>query len=508
MNIGQWVTKRAMLQPDSTAIISDDGRAFTYSQLNAGVNLVANALPDLGVNRGDRIAVLLPNNPEFLMIWFATAKTGAIAVPLNYRLSPPELAYILNDCGASALAYAPEFSEKVNALRGAAKSVANYVCVGGPGEGGDVEYGSWISGSIDSEPLAKESVTLDDVHFLMYTSGTTGDPKGAILTHGNTQWNAVNAVLAYQLSQKETNLVATPMYHIAGLSAGATPILFSGGRVILMRFFDPEEALKMIESHRVTTMFGIPSMFAMMADCERFKDTDFSSVRFLIAGGAPCPVSLIEKYLARGVTFNQGYGLTETAPGVTALPEEDALRKRGSAGKPLFYVDVDIVDDAEMQVPQGEMGEIVIKGPNVFKGYWNNPEETEKVLQYGWFHTGDIGYIDSEGYLYIADRKIDMIISGGENVYPAEVEKTIRTHPAVAEVAVIGVPDPKWGEVPLALVKVEPGQTVTETDVIEFCRDKLARFKTPSKVVFTDELPVNSTGKVLKKELRSAYAEA
>ncbi len=507
MNIGQWTTKRAMLQPDSTAIISDDGRAFTYSELNAGVNRIANALPGIGVNRGDRVAVLFPNNPEFLMAWFAAGKTGTIMVPLNYRLTAPELEYILDDCGATALAYTPEFAEQVKPLRGKVQSVKNYVCVGGKGEEGDIEYDKRISSSRDSEPFVDGELTLDDVHFIMYTSGTTGHPKGATLTHGNTHWNAINAMLAYQLSRDETNLVATPMYHIAGLSAGPTPTLYAGGRTILMRFFNPEEALRMIEAHRVTTMFGIPTMFRMMAECERFDQTDFSSLRFLIAGGAPCPVSLIEKFLAKGVTFNQGYGLTETAPGVTALAEEDALRKRGSAGKPLFYVDVDIVDDDDMEVPRGEMGEIVIKGPNVFKGYWNHEEETDKVLRHGWFHTGDVGYLDSEGYLYIADRKIDMIISGGENVYPAEVEKTIRTHPKVADVAVIGIADQRWGESPLALVTVESGETLTEEDVIEFCRDKLARFKTPKKVVFTEELPMNSTGKVLKKDLRAAHSE-
>ncbi|MBU1669594.1 MAG: long-chain fatty acid--CoA ligase [Actinobacteria bacterium] len=507
MNIGQWVTKRAMLHPDSTALISDDGRAYTYAELNAGVNRIANSLPGIGAGRGDRIATLFPNNPEFLMSWFAAAKTGTIMVPLNYRLTPPELVYILDDCGAVALAYTPEFAEQVNGIRGKVDSIKNFVCVGGPGEEGDIDYDERIKSSRDSEPFVDGEPTFDDVHFIMYTSGTTGNPKGATLTHGNTHWNAVNAVLAYDLSRDETNLAATPMYHIAGLSAGPTPTLYAGGRVILMRFFDPTEALRMIEAHRVTTMFGIPTMFRMMSECEAFDQTDFSSLRFLIAGGAPCPVSLIEKYLARGVTFNQGYGLTEAAPGVTALPEEDSLRKRGSAGKPLFYVDVDIIDDDEMEVPQGEMGEIIIKGPNVFRGYWNRPEETEKVLRHGWLHTGDVGYLDSDGYLYIADRKLDMIISGGENVYSAEVEKTICTHPKVVEVAVIGLADEKWGEVPLALVIVEPGETVTEEEIVEFCRDKLARFKTPKKVIVTEELPMNSTGKVLKTELRSSFAE-
>lgn len=506
MNIGEWTTKRAMLQPDSTVIISDDGRTFTYGEFNSRVNSAANAMPGMGVSRGDRIAVLLPNVPEFLELWFATAKTGAIMVPLNYRLAPPEIEYILEDCGATALAYAPDFAEQVEEIRSRAKDVNTYLCVGGEGQEDDLVYDDWVSKALETEPATDPKPTLDDPHFIMYTSGTTGHPKGAILTHGNTHWNAINGVLAYQLSQNETNLVATPLYHIAGLSAGATPTIFSGGRVILMKYFNPDEALRMIESHKVTSMFGIPSMFQMMADCEHFDTTDFTSVRFLIVGGAPCPVPLIERYLSKGVAFNQGYGLTETAPGVTALPVEDALRKRGSAGKPLFYVDVDIVDDADMQVDRGELGEIVIQGSNVFQGYWNKPRETEEALKYGWFHTGDVGYFDSEGYLYVTDRKGDMIISGGENIYPVEVENVIRSNPKVADVGVVGLPDPAWGESPLAVVVLKSGERATTEELIEYCRDKLARFKTPKKVVFADDLPRNSTGKVLKKELREKYS--
>lgn len=507
MNIGDWTTKRAMLQPDSTIIISDDGRAYTYEEFNRRVNRVANALPGIGVTRGERIAVLFPNNPEFLEVLFATAKTGAIMVPLNYRLSPSELAYILDDCGAKALAYTPEFSEQVQVLKNVVEGVEKYVSVGAGEVEGSIDYEEWISGSLESEPTTEAEVTMDDSHFLMYTAGTTGTPKGAIITHNNTHWNAINALLAYMLSKKETNLVAAPLYHIAGLSAGATPTIFSGGRVILCRFFDPDKVLEMIENHRVTTMFGIPSMFRMMSISERFDKTDFSSVRFLIAGGAPCPVPLIEKYLSKGVTFDQGYGLTETAPGVTALPEEDALRKRGSAGKPLFYVDVEIVDDDQMVVPPGEVGEIQIKGPNVFKGYWNMPEETEEALKFGWLHTGDIGYFDSEGYLYVTDRKKDMIISGGENIYPAEVENVIRTHPKIADVGVVGMPDEKWGEVPLAVLIRKTGEDLDEDELTEYCQERLAHYKTPRKFIFVDDLPRTSTGKIIKKDLRSKYVQ-
>ena len=505
MNIGDWATKRAVLQPDATIIISDDGRTFTYADFNTRVNRVANALPGLGVTKGERIAVLFPNNPEFLEVFFATAKIGALMVPLNYRLAPPELTYILGDCGATALAYTPEFTEQVEAIKRTADGVKTFICAGEGGVEGDIDYDQLTSKSPAHEPGLKEEITMDEPHFIMYTSGTTDRPKGVILTHANTHWNAINAMLAYMISRKDTSLVAAPLYHIAGLSAGATPIIYGGGRLILNRFFDPDRVLSMIENHKVTIMFGVPSMFQKVSTCERFDDTDFSSIRFLITGGAPCPVSLIEKYLAKGIAFNQGYGLTEAAPGVTALPEEDALRKRGSAGKPLFYVKVEIIDDDEMEVPEGEAGEIVIQGPNVFMGYWNMPVETEQALKYDWLHTGDIGYLDGEGYLYITGRKKDLIISGGENIGPVEVENVMLSHSKVKDVAVVGMPDESWGEVPLALVVKKPGEDVSESELIEFCRDKLARYKNPRKVVFVDELPRNPDGIILKKELRAKH---
>lgn len=509
MCIGEWVEKRASLHPDEPAIISDDGRVFTYSEFSQRVNRLANALPAIGITKGERIAVLFPNNPEFLEVLFAAAKIGAIAVPLNFRLASPELSYILNDCTASVLAYTPEFEEKVKVVKGAdgGKNIKKFIRVGeGAGED-EIDYEGLLSSFPDSSPGLKEQIVDDDPHMLVYTSGTTGRPKGAILTHDNTHWNAINAVLRYMLSRKDTNLGAAPLYHIGGLSAGAVPTIFTGGKVVLCRFFDPDQVLKMIESHKVTTMFGIPSMFLMMSESEQFEKTDFSSVRFFIAGGAPCPVSLIERYLGQGVTFAQGYGLTEAAPGVTALLEEDALRKRGSSGQALFYVEIDIFDENNMELPTGEVGEIVVRGPNVFKGYWNKPEETEEALKYDWLHTGDIGYLDQEGFLYVTDRKKDMMISGGENIYPIEVENVLRAHPKVADVGVIGMPDAKWGEAPLALVVVEPGEKLGEEELIEFCRDRLARYKVPKKTIFLDELPRNSIGKILKKELRAKYVD-
>jgi len=273
------------------------------------------------------------------------------------------------------------------------------------------------------------------------------------------------------------------------------------------RFFVPDQVIEAIGKHGVTTMFGIPIMFLLMSMSERFDSGDFSSIRVMIAGGAPVPVPLIEKYQEKGVVFSQAYGLTETAPAVTGLPEDDAIRKRGSAGRPFFHVDVKIFGEDDKELSQGEMGEIVVKGPNVFKEYWNMPEETAETLRGGWFHTGDMGRFDEEGYLWIVDRKKDMIISGGENIYPAEVEDAIHAHPKVADVGVVGMHDTKWGESPLAVVVVIPGEELTADEIIAFARERLAGFKTPKQVIFADELPRTSTGKILKKDLRAMYVE-
>ncbi|MHB8894564.1 MAG: o-succinylbenzoate--CoA ligase [Candidatus Geothermincolia bacterium] len=506
MNVGEWTTIRARLDPDRQIVVCDDGRTFTNIEFNRRVNKLANSLADVGITRGERVAALFPNNPEFLELLFAAGKVGAIMVPLNFRLAPPELAYILDDCGANVLVYTHDFAFQAAALKELATGVKHFIAVG-QGNEGDTDYEAWISPASDAEPEVPREVTLDDPHFIMYTSGTTGRPKGAVLTHGNTLWNGVNAILMYTLSEADTNLVAAPLFHIGGLSAAATPTIYSGGKVVLTRFFVPDQVLEFIEKYGVTTMFGIPIMFLLMSMSEKFETTDMSSIRAMIAGGAPCPVPLIEKYQDKGVVFSQGYGLTETAPAVSALPEDDIVRKRGSAGKPCFHVEIKIFDEEDKELPQGEMGEIVIKGPNVFKEYWKMPEETARALKDGWFHTGDMGRMDEEGYLYIVDRKKDMIISGGENIYPAEVEECIFAHPMVADVGVVGMHDQKWGEAPLALVVRVEGQEPSEEDIINFCKDRLARYKTPKKVIFVDELPRTPTGKILKKELRAMYVE-
>jgi fatty-acyl-CoA synthase len=309
----------------------------------------------------------------------------------------------------------------------------------------------------------------------------------------------------YTLGTGDVSLCCAPLFHIGALHASATPGLYAGQKLIIQRFFNPNESLKLIEKEKVNLMFGIPVMFLFMTLDPDFEKTDFSSVNFFIAGGSPCPKSLIETFMEKGVTFNQGYGMNETATAITALRSEDALRKLGSCGKPVFHTDIRIVDLEGGDLPQGEMGEVLVKGPNVIREYWRRPKETAETIEDGWLHSGDMGYIDEEGYLFLVDRKKDMYISGGENVYPAEVEDVIMSFDKVADVGVIGVPDKKWGEIGMAVVVKKPDTELTENEVIEFCKGKLAKYKIPKKVTFIDVLPRTATGKILKKNLRAQY---
>jgi fatty-acyl-CoA synthase len=325
---------------------------------------------------------------------------------------------------------------------------------------------------------------------------------------GQTQWNAINAIHLYNIDRAGCSICCAPLFHIGALHAAVTPNMYAGVKVVIERFFNPSEVLKLIEENRATSMFGIPVMFLLMSQVPEFNTTDFSSIDYFIAGGSPCPRPLIETYMEKGVNFNQGYGMTETATAITALRTVDALRKLGSCGKPVFHTDIRIVDLEGNDLPQGQMGEVLVRGPNVIREYWRKPEETARAIVDGWLHTGDMGYLDEEGYLYLVDRRKDMYISGGENVYPAEVEDVIMGFEGVADVGVIGVPDERWGEVGMAIVVKAPGSEVTEEKIVEQCRGKLAKYKIPKKVTFVEQLPRTLTGKILKKDLRAQFGGA
>jgi fatty-acyl-CoA synthase len=500
--LGHWITRRAALSPQRIALIFDD-QSVSYAEFNRHVNRAANGLRALGVNHGDRVAYLDLNHPRFFVTMFATAKLGAIFVPLNFRLTAPELSFIVNDAGVHTLVHDDMFAPVIDEIRGElpCRNIVSPTARDGVRAWAEVLHDQ-RDGEIDAQ------VDVDEVAVIMYTSGTTGRPKGAMLTHGNFLWNNINALLGYDTLTDDRTLVVAPLSHIGGLNV--TPLLafLKGATVVLERSFDPTRVLELIPRQRITTMFGVPAMFLFISQHPGFATADLSSVRSFICGGAPVPEALIRLYGERGISFAQGYGLTETAPFASIVPVERALDKIGSAGVPPFFTEVRCVDDRDEPVPPGERGEVVVRGPNVMKGYWNRPEATAEAIRHGWFHTGDVGVMDDEGYLYIVDRKKDMIISGGENVYPAEVEDAIYAHPDVAEVAVIGVPDARWGETVCAIVVAKPGTSPTEQDVKDFTQGRLARYKQPHTVIFTDVLPRNPAGKVLKFELRERFGGA
>jgi fatty-acyl-CoA synthase len=498
--IGYWLARRAETTPARTALIFGD-RSWTYGAWNAEVQKVRNALRAGGVSAGDRVGMLTLNEPEFLTTAFACWQSGVIFVPLNFRLTGRELTFIIDDAGLHTLVCGPEFVETIEEIRDDL-SVQRYVSLQ-PREG----WTSWkklVAGQ--SEDAWAQRVDDEEVAIIMYTSGTTGLPKGAMLTHGNVLWNNINALHMMEASSDDRILVCAPLFHIGGLNVNTLIALQVGARVILLRTFDPVVVLDNIEQYRITGMFGVPAMFLFMSQVPDFEDRDLSSIKYFVCGGAPVPEALIKLYGGRGISFAQGYGLTETAPFATLLPKEDTERKVGSAGIAPMYTEVRVVDLDNKPVPANTQGEIVIRGPNVMKGYWNRPEATAEAIDgEGWFHSGDIGLMDDEGFFFILDRKKDMIISGGENVYPAEVEKVIHEMNEVADVGVIGLPDEKWGERVVAIIVAKPDTDLQPEDVIAFTDGKLARFKMPRQIELIDELPRNPQGKILKRVLRAQF---
>ncbi|MGX1916182.1 o-succinylbenzoate--CoA ligase [Streptomyces phaeochromogenes] len=492
--LGSWPARRARKTPHRTALIHGD-TTLTYAGLYERTTRLAHALRDSGVRRGDRIAYLGPNHPSYLETLFAAGTLGAVFVPLNTRLAAPELAYQLTDSGAKALVYGPTFAGLVAGLPGNS-DVRTYVEVG-------VEYDQLL-GAASGEAI-DEPVTADDTCIIMYTSGTTGRPKGAMLTHGNLTWNAVNVLVDQDLIADERALVSAPLFHTAGLNMLTLPVLLKGGTCVLVEAFDPAATFDLIERHRITFMFGVPTMFEHVARHPRWADADLSSLRMLSCGGSPVPTPLIAAYQERGLTFLQGYGMTEASPGVLFLDAEHAVTKAGSAGVPHFFSDVRVVRPDLTPAETGETGEVVVRGPHVMPGYWGLPDETAAVFHDGWFRSGDAARIDEDGYVTIVDRIKDMIISGGENIYPAEIEDQLLAHPDIVECAVIGVPDEKWGEVPRAVVVPREDVELDPDEVLASLAGRLAKYKIPKSVVLADELPRTASGKLLKSRVRKRY---
>jgi fatty-acyl-CoA synthase len=498
--IGSWTARRARKTPHRLAVVHQGGRR-TYGQLHDRTTRLAHHLRALGVGRGDRVAFLGPNHPAFLETLFAAARLGAAFVPLNTRLAAPELTQVLTDSGAKLLVYTA--AHEPFAAQFGAGGVPGVLAVDDGYERALAEPDAESESESESGPAPlDEHVTLDDVAMIMYTSGTTGRAKGAVLTHGNLTWNTVNTLVDGDFGSDEVTLLAAPMFHTAALNMTCLPTFLKGGTLVLEESFSPSRTLDLVEEHRVTVMFGVPAMYQQVAAEARFAAADLSSVRVLLCGGAPVPETLIRTYAARGVSFVQGYGMTEASPGVCLLDADNALAKAGSAGVPHFFNDVRIVDPAG---GDAERGELLVEGPTVMSGYWNRPHDTSQALTDGWLHTGDVAVTDPDGYVTIVDRVKDVIISGGENIYPAEVEQALYAHPDIADCAVIGVPDERWGEVGRAVVVLREGAKADAAGLLAALDGRLARYKIPTSVVFATELPRGGSGKLLKRPIRALY---
>ena len=497
--LGAWLAKRRLKTPDKPALIHGEGEVVTYRQLADGTDRVSALLWHRGVRKGDRVAFLGENCPEFIQVLFGAAQLGAVFVPINTRLAPPEITHVLTDSGARVLIHDAALADR-SAEGIAAARVAHVIATGE----GDGALSPLLAGATGGH--ADADVSLEDPAAILYTSGTTGKAKGAVLTHQNLTWVALNCLVDYDVVSTDVALMISPLFHAASLGMGALPVLLKGATIVLEKGFEPGRALDLIERHGVTMLSGVPTTYQLLADHPRWATTDLSTLKKLTCGGSAVPNRILNAYEERGLSFSQGYGMTETSPGATSLAPDMTRAKQGSVGLPHFFTDVRIADEHGAMVPRGTVGEIEITGPNVFAGYLNLPEATAAAFSPdGWFRTGDLGYLDSDGYLYIADRLKDMIISGGENIYPAEIENLINDIDGVTGAAVIGVPDDTWGEVPWAVLTIRDGASVTLEDVRARLEGRIARFKLPKNVVVVDELPRTASGKVRKADLRARF---
>jgi len=504
MDISTWIERWADFAPEKTAILFED-RDITYRALDADIRALACALRnELGVKRGDRVAHLGFNSPEMLVLLFACARLGAILVPLNWRLTVPEHAYILRDAGADVLLADWSFHEQAETLAGDIGTL-HLICIE-PVEPQDGWRDMAHLMANAQGPDRDAHVDVMDPLLIVYTSGTTGRPKGAVLTQNALQWNAINSTIAHDLRSTDLILSTLPMFHVGGLNIQTTPALHAGATVALHRKFDVEETLRALSQERPTLCVLVPAQMRAILSHPDWPATDISSLRVLTTGSGIVPVPLIEAWHARSIPVIQIYGSTETSPIAIHHTAYDAMARPGSAGKPAMHCEIRLVDEFGRDVAEGERGEILVRGPNVMIEYWNNPDATAAALVDGWHYTGDIACRDADGFYWVVDRKKDMIVSGGENVYPAEVEAVLYEHADVAECAVVGRAHEKWGETTVAVIVRRPGSTLDEAQVMALFEGRLARYKHPREVIFTDALPRNAMGKILKYEIRDMVA--
>ncbi|NHI83887.1 MAG: long-chain fatty acid--CoA ligase [Candidatus Thorarchaeota archaeon] len=499
--IGDWTERRALLTPKRVAILDNiQHKKYTFEEMNKRANQAARVLLDSEVRKGDRVGVYSKNRFDFLDILFACGKIGAILTPFNVRLTKTEIEYLLKKTGPSMLFYDPNLERQFGELRPLFEK-ERIVVMGNKTVDGDPDIYSLMTKRA-AGTVEHPTITMNDPYLIVFTGGTTGLPKGAVLSHGLVFWNSVNTIVSWGLQADDIQPLLYPLFHTGGINVLLIPFYHLGALSIIMGDFDPEETLRVIEKEKCTIVIGVPTMYNMMSQSPSFKQTSFEHVRILMSGGAPCPVAIMEKYWERGKILKMGYGLTEVGPNNFCLPEEAVKERPTSVGFPVFHCDMTIVDDDNNAVEDGEVGELLLRGPHTFSEYWEEPEETAKVIEKnGWVHTGDLAIRDKEGFYYIVGRKKDMFISGGENIFPTEIEEILFKHAKVSEAAVIGVPDDKWGEVGKAFIVLRSGESMTEDEIRKYLDGKIARYKTPKYYEFREDLPKSAAGKILKREL-------
>ena len=505
VNLGNMLTRSAHKHPRKAALVSHEGVEQTYLQLAALSSRVARAFTKMGVRKGDHVAVLSLNCIEELIAFFGIFKLGAVAVPINARLAAPEMKWIIEHSDAMTLIYSKDFEPLALELRPGLKRIEHYMLIGEDPPESTLCFKDVLEMGDDDAPQTE--VLGDDEAFLLYTAGTTGRPKGVLLTHNSVIWNSVNWIHNGVYRKDDRCLQVFPLYHVAAIGSVLT-YLYIGGTVYLKKTFDPKDCMETIARERITRWAAAPTVFSMLLQLPGIEEYDTGSITLIGSGAAIMPVEIQRRL---GAVFPSAaifdtYGMTESSGGITTLLPEDFSRKTACVGKEHLNLELRVVDENGSHVPVGHVGEVIFRGNNLMKGYYKDPAATEMSVRDGWLHTGDLGRLDEEGFLYIVDRKKDMIITGGENVYPREVEEVLYKHPLIAEAAVIGVPDLRWGEAIKAVVALEAGAAVSEEEIIGFCRKKIGGFKCPKSVEFVNELPKNPAGKILKKELKKRFS--
>jgi fatty-acyl-CoA synthase len=512
MFIGDWMGRGALYWPEHVAVVDtakgDAGR-FTYRALNARAEALGAWLRDVaGVKRGDRVGLVAHNGVEYLDALFACGKIGAIFVPYNWRLHAAELTDLVRSIRPRVLLFGDDFRDSVSQVRERIGDSVRLVALESQGLPGADAYATALA-HVPASPVTNDNVAEEDILCLLFTGGTTGRSKGARVSYRMVAWNTLNT-LVHEVLPGDVTVTHTPMFHTGGLLVYTVPLLTVGGTVVIMRRWDPEALLDLIPREKVTLFFAVPTQYQQLQESPRFKSTSFSTVRFMTSGGAALPVPLIQSWQAvHPVPFKQGFGMTEFGPGLFSMGPEFAVSKAGSIGRPNYFIAAKLVDDDGREVSAGEVGELVLKGPSMCSGYFEDEAATREAIDAdGWLHTGDLARRDADGFFFIAGRKKDMFISGGENVYPLELESALYEHPAVGQCAVVGVPDAKWGEVGRAFVVLKPGEQASSDALLEHLRGRVARFKVPKRVDVVERLPISAAGKILKRELRESAIAA